>query len=292
VFYRKTDSDFEQGIQRVFGERIILADEEITYLANINVVLDSVIVRDESGLILIPNMDYSLSVHGALVEIKREDLPNNTAVLVDYEYEVPKELDYDSLITGVSLRYDFRQFFALYYNYSSTDHNIHTDLSKFDSVSPLQEEKVSLYGSEFKWRWFDLDAEYEDDSSDLVPFKGWRVRGNFKLYPADSIAFNLNGSHSKIRYQEEKRDVTFNHIEASLNYRFSNLLEAEFRAGYFKEYGDDTDDRVIKFNADVTSRFREIELQLETEYMNRDEITEDRDELTIRFKFVRYFHLI
>ncbi len=292
VFYRRTDSETDEGVQSVFGERIILSDEGQTFFGNPNVILSTVIVRDEAGVRLTEGTDYRLIPRGSLVEIKRIDLPNNTLVQVDYRYEIPDELDYDSVISNVLLRYDIGEFLSFYYNYNSTIHHIDTDLSKFEGVSPLQEEKVSAYGADLRWRWFDVETEYEDDRSDLVPFTAFRVRSSFKIQPLSFMIFTLTGNHAKTRFKDDRREVRLNTAEASLSFRLSQYLDAELRGGYFDEEGDDIDDTIWKVTADLTSRFRSIEMRLETEYLDREEITEDREEFKIKFKLVRYFEIL
>jgi hypothetical protein len=261
----------------------------MSLLANTNVITRSIVVRDADGITLTRYVDYDIIPRGNATEIRRRDLPNNTTVFVDYEYEVPYRLDYSTLTTGLSLRYDFQQILSFYYYYNKTDHDIDSNIKTQGDQSPLQEYNRFLYGSELRWRWFNLEAEYEDDSSDLVPFEATRIKGSFSTNPFDFLTFYLRGNHTKTRYETGRGTVTFDSVSAEFNLRFNKLLEAELKAGYREEDGKDVDDQVWSYRARLKSRFRSIEMQLESKYLDREERMKDRDNFTISFKLVRYF---
>ena len=290
--YRRTDREAEAGIIKIFGERIVLSDSQRTFLANPNVILSSVIVRDTFGVLLTLNVDYRLISSGILTEIQRVALPDNTAVLVDYEFSSPRSLEYDTLSNGVNLRYDFQRLFALYYNYLNTQQKEISDRRISGTPQSLYDTEKSLYGAEWKWRWFNLVGEYEDDNSELIPFTAWRVRGHFSISPTETSLLSLNANHSRTEYERDRRTVTMNSIEALLNLRLASFIEAMLGAGYLREKGREVDTRAWKFKGDLKSRFRSIELRLQSEYLKRQEMTQSRNEMIIKFKLIRHFNIL
>lgn len=290
--YRRTDREAEAGIIRIFGERIVLSDAQRTFLVNPNVVLSSVIVKDTFGVILTLNIDYRLIPSGNLTEIQRVGLPDNTTVLVDYDYSFPRSLNYDTYSHVANLRYDFQRLFSLYYNYINTRQKEISDRRTSDTTSALYDTEKSLYGAELRWRWFNFVGEYEDDKSDLNPYTAVRVRGNFNISPTDYSLLGLSANHSQTEYEKDRRTVTLNSIEAFLNIRLNSFLDAMLETGYLKEKGRDIDTRAWRFKGNLKSRFRSIELKLEPEYLRRHEMTRDRNEFIIKLNLIRYFNII
>ncbi|MEW6374960.1 MAG: hypothetical protein AB1502_04120 [Thermodesulfobacteriota bacterium] len=289
--YRKTKREAAAGVIRIFGERIVLSDAQRTFLANPNVIFSSVVVRDVFGVILTLDVDYRLITSGISTEIQRVGLPDNTPVLVDYDFSVTPLLKYDTVSNGINLRYDYKQLFSLYYNYLNTQYiNVSQDRTS-PTPSTLSNILKSLYGAELKWRWFNFVAEYEDDDSDLIPFTAWRVRGNFNISLTDYSLFGLNASHSQTNYKKEKKTVRLNIIDAFLRLRLNSFLDATLGPGYLREKSRDIDTRVWKIKGDLRSQFRSIEMRLESEYLNRRELTQTRNEFLIKFKLIRYFNI-
>jgi len=290
--YRRTDREAEAGVIKIFGERIVLSDSQRTFLANPNVILSSVIVRDTFGVLLTLDVDYRLLPSGILTEIQRLALPDNTTVLVDYEFSSPRSLEYDTLSNGVNLRYDFQRLFALYYNYLNTQQKEISDRHISETTHTLYGTEKSLYGAELKWRWFNVVGEYEDDNSELNPYTAWRIRGHFSISPTGYSLLSLNANHGRTEYERDRRTVTINSAEALLNLRLTSFIEGMFGVGYLREKGREIDTRAWKFKGDLKSKFRSIELRLQSEYLKRQEMTQNRNEIIVKFKLIRYFNIL
>lgn len=291
-FYRRTDREAEAGVIKIFGERIVLSDSQRTFLANPNVILSSVVVRDTFGVLLTLNVDYRLLQSGILTEIQRVALPDNTAVVVDYEFSSPRSLEYDTLSNGVNLRYDFQRFIALYYNYLNTQQKEISDRHISETTQTLYDTEKNLFGAEWKWRWFNVVGEYEDDNSELNPLTAWRIRGNFSISPTGYSLLSLNAHHGRTDYERDRRTVTIDSAEALLNLRLASFIEGMFGVGYLREKGREIDTRAWKFKGDLKSKFRSIELRLQSEYLKRQEMVQNRDEIIVKFKLIRYFNIL
>ncbi len=290
-FYHRTDREATDAMINVFGERIILTDTNRTFLANPDVILSSVIVRDTFGAILTLNIDYRLIPSGNLTEIQRVALPDNTPVLVDYEFSSPQSLKYDTVNNGINLRYDFKQLFSLYYSYLDTAYKGITYTSAPTAASPLNNIRKSLYGAELRWRWFSITGEYEDDNSDLNPFQALRFRGSFTVSPTDNAHLGINAGHSRTDYEKEGDTFTIDTVDAFLRLRLNSYLEASLSPGYLRQRGRDTDIRAFRVKGDLRGQYRAIEWKLESEYLNRREMAQDRNELLVRFNLIRRFNI-
>ncbi len=290
--YRMVNREAPAGVIRVVGERIVLLDSRRTFLSNPNVVLSSVVVRDVSGLVLLLDIDYRLIIGGNLVEIQRVNIPDNTPVLVDYEYSTPPTLDYDVKTSSVNLRYDFQDMLSFYYGYLSTRQERASGAPRPEDANALPDTLRSLYGAELRWRWFTLGTEYEDDSSDLNPFSAWRVRGSFSVSPTYSSRFGLSASNSRTEYKTDGNIMRYDTVDALFSLRLNTFLETEIGAGYLSQQGRDMDVQAWRLKGEVKSRFRAIEVRLRAEYLKRRDIYEERDNLLLRFNITRYFNIL
>jgi hypothetical protein len=290
--YRWTNNQTQSGIVRVFGERITLSDAQRTFLANPNVILDSVIVRDTSGVLLTLNVNYRLLSVGNLVEIRGLVFPDRTMVLVDYDFSSPQSLEYTTLSNEVRLKYDFNKLFSFYYIYTKTGYRAISDTTVQKGASPLNDIEKNLFGIEWKWRWFNITGEYEDDRSALSPFKAWRFHGNFAISPSDFSTLTLSADHRQTDYEREQNKITFDSAEAGLIFRLNDLIQAEFRLGYLLEKGRDVDTRAMQFRGDLKGRYRSIELRLTSEYLRRQEIQGERNEFLIKLYLIRYLSIL
>lgn len=289
--YRRTDRDAEEGVIKIFGERIVLSDSQRTFLANPNVIPDSVIVRDSFGILLTLNADYRLIASGNLTEIQRVGLPDNTPVLVDYEFLSPRSLKYDTLSHGVNLRYDLGRLLSLYCNYLNARQKEIAGRRRVESTVALYDTERSLYGAELKWRWFQIAGEYEDDNSELIPFTAYRVRGYFSISPIEHTSLSLSAIRSRTVYEKDRRTMVTNRADGLFRLRLNSFLEALLGAGYLREKGRDLDTRAWKWKGDLIGKFRSIELRLQSEYLKRREIAQDRDEIIVKLKLIRHFHI-
>lgn len=291
LLYRRTDREAEEGVVKIFGERIVLSDSQRTFLANPNVILGSIVVRDSLGVLLTLNVDYRLISVGNLTEIQRVALLDNTPVLVDYEFSFPRSLKYDTLTHGVNLRYDFGRLISLYYNYFNSRQKDISNRHGSGPSSALYDTNRSLYGAELKWRWFQVAGEYEDDRSELNPFTTIRIRGHFSISPFDHSSLNLSATCSQTEYEKDRRSMITNRADGLFHLRLNSFLEALLGVGYLREKGRDMDTRAWKWKGELISKFRSIELKLQSEYLRRREISQDRDEMIIKLYLIRHFHI-
>jgi hypothetical protein len=290
--YRVTDDKAEAGRLRVAGEKIVLSDSQKTFLAHPNVILSSVIVRDTFGAILTLNVDYRLIPSGTQTEIQRVALPDNTTVLVDYDYASPLKLNYYTLTNGVNLRYDFKHLFSLYYNYLSIQQHETSGTREPKAISPLHNTLKSLYGGELRWQGFFVTGEYEKDSSDLNPFTAYRVRGTFSISPTYYLLFGLSGGHSRTEYERDRNTVTLEGVDATVNLRLTPFLDATLNGGYLRQKGRGIDSEAWRYRGELKSKFRSVELRLWIEYVDRQDITQSRNDFLIEFKLLRYFNVL
>jgi hypothetical protein len=293
-FYHDVARDAGAGVLRVFGERIVLSDIRRTFLANPDVIPTSVIVKDTDGVVLTEGVNYRIIQSGNQTEIQRINIPDNTTVLVDYENRSPQKLHYTRVGNGLNLLYDFQNFLSFYYSYISTRQKLLSGTDTSGTATPLlYDTSKSLYGTEMKWRWFAMTAEYEDDQSDLVPFTARRFRGTYQVSPAYSTLFTINASQSTTAYKKDNNTVSLITGDALLTVRLNSILETGLGIGYFRQEGKNIDTRALKLRWTAKGQLRSVELRLISEYLDRRDIVQaqaqDRTEFIVRLNLVRNF---
>lgn len=297
LLYRVTDREVnynttEENTRRIVGENITLSDGARIFLENANVVMSSIVVKDNERRVLTENVDYRLIQRGSLIEIRRVGLPNNSSLHVDYEYAISPDITYTTLANTFYARYDLRQFFTLYYHFFDTDYHLTDGYVRDDRANFLADEKSNLYGAEVKWRWFFFNAEYEDDSSDLIPFEATRYNGRFQINPTPSSLFSINANHTDNDFKKERGDLTYDSVYANYTAQIGRRTNTSLEVGYITEDGDDIDDDGLRASCKVKSRFRSVELEFKADYYDWDRIGEERENLRLEFRIIRYFDII
>ena len=294
--YRVTDREVEYSLteentRRIVGENVTLTDGVRNFLKNANAIATSIVVRDAQRRELVENVDYRVVQTGNLIEIRRIGLPNNTPLHVDYEYGISPDITYTTLGNTLYLRYDLKQFFTLYYKFYNTDYHITDGYVRGDRENFLADEKSNLYGAEVKWRWFFFNAEYEDDTSDLIPFDAMRFNGRFQFNPTKYSLFSINADHTDTDYKEQRGDLTYDSVYANFTAQVG-VVNTDMEVAYIQEDGEDIDDSGWRVSWDVRSRFRSVELELKADYYDWDKIGEKRENLRVEFKVIRYFDIL
>ncbi len=292
--YRHTDREAPSGIITVLNERITLTDPQRHFLANTNVSLGSVVVRDTSGLTLTEGVDYLLVQSGVLTEIQRVALPNGTVVVVEYVYSTPRSLVFDTLGNQVNLRYDFRRLLSVYYLYQSIEQiptGSQTQTVDTSDTSQLSSTLRNIYGAETRWRWFTFTTEYEDDRSELAPFTSIRLRGSANFSPTERSNLAISASQSWTDYTKDVRSIEYFIAEAYYLYRFNSLIDLALSGGRITEKGTDQDTDIWRFRGELRSHYRTLELKLSTDYLTRTERQTNRDELLIKMSLIRRFNI-
>ena len=294
--YRLTDREVEYSLteentRRIVGENVTLSDGVRNFLKNANAIATSIVVRDAQRRELVQNVDYRIVQTGNLIEIRRIGLPNNTPLHIDYEYGISPDITYTTLGNTLYLRYDLKQFFTLYYKFYNTDYHITDGYVRDDRANFLADEKSNLYGAEVKWRWFFFNAEYEDDTSDLIPFDAVRFNGRFQFNPTKYSLFSINADHTDTDYKEQRGDLTYDSVYANFTAQVG-VVNTDMEVAYIQEDGEDIDDSGWRVSWDVRSRFRSVELEFKADYYDWDKIGEKRENLRLEFKVIRYFDIL
>lgn len=295
--YRITDREIEyrdsdDNTRRMFNEIITLADGVRAVLSNINVVTSSIVVKNGQRRILSEGIDYRVVERGSLIEIRRVGIANNSTLHVDYDYAVSPDLTYTTLGNTLYLRYDLKQFFTLYYRLNHIDYHLTSGYVRDDTVNFLSDTKSNIYGAEVTWRWFFFNAEYEDDTSDLVPFEAVRFNGRFQINPTAATLLSINGDHTKTDYKDDEGDVTYDSVYATINAQINAFVNTDLEVGYIREDGTNIDDRGWRVSWDVTSRFRSLSVEFKADYYDWDRIREKRENVRLELRVIRYFDIL
>jgi hypothetical protein len=300
-FWRKTESESKSSatgadIRRVFSEPHVLQSSSWTSLDNINVDNGTVVVWDEGRTTIYDvGIDYELRQNGIRTEIRSLNtprLPDNSNVLVDYSYLGSPDLDYDTVGQLIDLRYDLTEFVSLFYNHTSVKQkNIEGETSSFIAGS-LTDTKRQSYGAELRWKWFDFFTEWEKDSSDVTPYKAWRLRGDFSISPTRASSLTLSANRSTIRYQDERGTEEFTSTRVSFDTAIARNINAAVNIEFVKDDGFYYDEELWKYSFDLNSRFRLLDFEVKGVYVDRQETYQDREVLRLEFRVIRHFSIL
>lgn len=172
------------GTRPIFDEEIVIVSGTTHFLANADVVRDSIIVTDPTGTIVyVENFDYEVIVIGRRTGIRLLPggiLADGDTVHVDYRFVFSTDIEYHQLDTMVHARHDFTHLvpgLALYASRRDVNPG-GLDDEEEDRVLELTDQ---MAGVRYRWRWLTWTEEYQ------------QYRSNFGDY--DQFRSRLEGSH-------------------------------------------------------------------------------------------------
>ena len=201
---------------------------EVALLVLPNVIASTIVVTDASGVVVyVENVDYTVTVLGDRVQLRRLGLPNNSEVLVDYSAVNDPSSQSLQLAQAVGARFElFDQHLAVYYRYQG---------SRYPYATPgLSLELIDehLLGVDFELPPVEAGAEYEHHGSSVLPYDALRARQGLALSLGDRSRLSLQGSESLVHFAVQGLSQGF--LEATARYDLSagRFLSLSAAGGY------------------------------------------------------------
>lgn len=252
------------------GTTQLVTDESQTFgagpvlLNNPNVVVGTVVITDPTSLITyIQGIDYLLLPRGLLTEVVRlatGAIPAAGGILVDYQFTVSPNLEYDSLGAAVDGRLALWNWLALYGQYSQDDRTV----TKGESLSRIQDQFQWLIGAQVNYDGFTATGELESFDSGLTQFQRQHLRLDYTdvLY-RDWHAFGSAG-WTLTSFDVSNEDITTVDIRVGARGTLVGRIHAEADAWLRTEDGrklsPDTDERGVR--ATLVWRHRQVQARL------------------------------
>ena len=277
----------------IFNEDHLLADGKITLLSKPYADLATVVVKDVTGTIIYqPNFDYLLMERNNYLEIQRVpggQIPNNTAVYIDYYSMLPGSYQYD--VNFHSFNADiilFGRIVELYFRFGNQDyHNLKT--AEYLTLNYLNQK---IYGCRLEYKFASGGVEYETYASSIIPYRMFRYYAQLQGTFRNKLSFAMNGNIRRYRMLYEASNQTYIDITGKIGYMFTSQTNLSFEAGYRKQVGQGIDLDLLTARGEFTTVFRQIMIKVGVEMYQRDYLQENTGLMGGYIRIVRSFNWV
>jgi len=261
---------------QVNNEDHILSDTQTLLLQNPDVIVGSIVITDETGLIIYEaNFDYILIERGDFIEIQRLPgglIQDGSSILIDYMATQQLNYEFDvasnNFHTGISLFSNFVNLYFRYFeqdndNFSGTDNRILKNISQ------------RVYGSRFNYKRLSLGIELDDFNSNIVPYNSKRYYLTFVGNINQSINYSLSGNYRDYKLIEEDISQKYSDMSGHISYRINNKSQIKAKGAYRFQEGRNIDLTLTTFKGEYLTNYRKILITLGVDFYQRDYLNED-----------------
>jgi len=280
----------ESLLLKILDEEHILRDGELELLDRPNVILSSVLVKDPTGTIIYQEyLDYVLIEQNVYIEIQRVaggQIPNNSAVLVDYTIQQEGSYEYHIDYYRVHARLMiYNRLLEVYYTRAQQDYSNQVNT---ENVT-LNYLTQNIYGTKLEYKFASLGVEYEDYNSSITPFTLWRyylqLQGNAK----GKLLYSVNGNYRDYHMLYNNTYQTYADVMGNLAYSISPAARISFEMGYRKQIGEGIDLDLYTSRLEFNLNYRKLFLKAGVEVYRRIRLGEHLDYYNVYVKLVRTF---
>lgn len=268
---RSDDRNSEPGLLRVFDEALTLSDGYITLLKNQNIDPESILITDETGIIIYQeNIDYLIIDRNGFTEIQRlpgGQIENNQVVYVDYISKLNTSYDFntysDQFRAGLNL---FRRLIELYFSYYGQDY------SNVSRAEPLILKTISqrVAGIRSSYAFLSAGFEMEDYNSNLLPYEAKRtfLGVNKSLFRRVTVYISTN--YRKFRFVDINESQKYFDWSARINYQVGLNSKITLDGGYRFQEGRGIDLNLTNLRTRFSTKYRSLYFHFEVEIYRRD----------------------
>ncbi|MCK4798915.1 MAG: hypothetical protein KAT05_16185, partial [Spirochaetes bacterium] len=261
---------------QVSNEEHNLSDNQTLLLQNPDIVLGSIVITDETGLIIYEeNFDYVIIERGAFIEIQRLPgglIQDGSEILIDYIGTQQLNYEFDVVSNnyhaGISL---FKNLVNLYFRYfeQNNDNFSGTDSRILKNISQR------VYGSRFNYKRLSLGVELDDFNSNIVPYNSTRYYLTYMGNIIKSINYSVSGNYRDYKLMEEDISQKYSDLSGNIIYRINNKSQINMKGAYRFQEGRNIDLTLTTFKGEYLTNFRKILITLGVEFYQRDYLNED-----------------
>jgi len=276
---------------QVFDESLFLSHDVAAELGHTNVDTSAIFITDSSGVTVYDEGDdYLVTVRGRITEITSiatGDIPDGSAVLVDYDYSPVATSDIltRSFSAGATLR--LWKNLSLYTDFGDSRQT----LERGDPGAELEDRK--RYSTGIRWRgtWSSAAVEAAHDDSSFVSWDTLSQTLAVYTPPGSRWRSRLSTRHAEQVYNDSDEKIRRLSAALVVSGRLSQRTRGELKAEYRQERWrggpspglNDSDS--FGTRAKVTWRWRKLEVQAG---LNLSRLSRDRgDEETADRVFIR-----
>jgi len=240
----KSSSDSESSLQNVVDEALTLTIVDITTLENEDVVVESIIVTDETGAVEYKkDIHYTVTQIGSLTRISRipavvdpiPPIPDGATVLVDYTYQAGDPFDFS--LFSQSYRTDLNMWSAwrTYYSYNQTTQKALSD----PGDSELADDTTHMLGTDLEWKWTRTGLVYKVERGSKLSIDSLSINENISLRPLRNLNLNFSGTYRIVWLKDTGEVIRSRSLASSLKWRMRKNLRLNLRGFYNGQTGED-----------------------------------------------------
>ncbi len=297
--YGRTLDSIERGgstsEQTIIDEPLTLNDVTFTFLARPGVTRIIQVTLPDGVTGLFEDLDYEVERLGNVTGLRL--LPGgrfgeSAAVLVDYDIESTRSIDYIADSENIYLRHDFDRWVpgvGVYYR----RHELAARGAPTDDDFSVLEFTDWLAGIQYRWRWLTWTEEYEVYESNFTGYTQVRsqVEGYHRLENGVRLAWhagNLMIDHDEDESfrGESSSDIWFAGLTLDGRIRTNGFWSIEARAR--REDGI-TEEELFGIAAKLGARWRRLRLESGLRIEQRERFESQRDRYQLFFQLAREF---
>ena len=256
--------------QAIYNEQHILSDGTIILLNNPDIIMESIIVKNESGdFIYQENIDYILIQQGEYIEIQRlvgGNIENDTMVYIDYVTTINETYSYQQSGTHFSSNLSIaKNLISFYYRTNTNDFSSNEDISFLS----LDNSTKNNFGSIFNYKKLRAEVSYENNNSSLIQYKVWRYSLLFNGNLTRRLGFSLSGNYYS--YSEYFNEDSLNSqlsISSNLSYRPTYDSNLSINTNYFERNFFGQNNKTIIVNSSYRKRWSQLTFELNISLYN------------------------
>jgi len=298
--YNEIKRDLNGNKFFVINELMIVDLFERNVLDNLDVLAETIIVRDQERLITyIEGDDYLVQQLGRETEliITPGSLINEgDTISIDYAYFVDPDIDYSTSIHQANAEISlFERRYRLYANYISSKQNLLSDRDNRDLIDRLYNLDTWIVGIEASWDHLSCGLEYVDYDSTTDIRQYVEVFCDYRRYFRRNFIFlylrDRQTWHEDLDNGTDGNGGDENILTAGVNYkrRFPLGALGEINLDFLNQSGRNNDRQELELEISYQLQVGklEIEISIEEEWTWTD--SRDFRDDTVMFRVRRYF---
>ena len=285
---------YQHTIQNDTGDAVIATNESHTFssqtdsffLSLPDVNQSSIIITDSKGSVPAyqAGIDYLVSENGALTMIRRtatSSIPENSKVLVTYSAAAAPSGQYNTLNSGVNVRFDlWNGLLGIYGRIDSVQNfgvtgaytPLNSQLGNNSESSLPEAENISdyVFGADTTWRWLHAGAEYENYDSTFSSYNSARLFQSLSFKPDNVSTLNFNLNEALIHYVNNNTQEQDYSVIAQYHRGIMRNLKIDLETGIELRRGEGEDQTLIAVRPGLEFKVGELTVKMgySLEYSN------------------------
>lgn len=228
VGYSVQQNEARSGIVQIVDDVESFPPEDRIIIIGHSIVPGSVFITDPSGIVLTPDVDYTLTTTDNFIQIDRVVgglIPAGGTILVDYRLAPEAASTITTGRIGTRLRYDIHEgplkglgFFG---GIRLQEQDI--DMDAPDGLTPNSFTDLH-YGVDYRWQGLTLSIEQQHHDSTILPFDATRAAARYQYRLGGDTTFGANAAWTSIHYPDDRNRVDLMTFSANVRHNFTPQL--------------------------------------------------------------------